>query len=170
MPGPIRRDCPLRANEQMVYTAYTHIGPDSPPAITHHDASHFFDNVYQEIKGVLSCATKDTLLILDDFNDSYSQVRAAYYYLRYAEEMPFELALIGFNKAILVHEDRFGEIQNYILSDLLDDLEKMDVVAKLVRTDNNERSRAFHVRNRRSTEERLYGTQFFGDRFYRTVS
>ena len=24
MPGPIRRDCPLRANEQVVYTAYTH--------------------------------------------------------------------------------------------------------------------------------------------------
>ena len=23
MPGPIRRDCPLRANEQVVYTAYT---------------------------------------------------------------------------------------------------------------------------------------------------
>lgn len=145
-----------------------HISTEAPLAVTHHDASHFFDNVYHEIKGVLSCATEYSVLILDDFNDSYSQVRAAYYYLRYAENMPFELVLIGFNKAILVHQDRFEEIENYILSDFLDDLEKMGIVAKLVRTDNNERSRAFHVRTRRSTEERHYGTQFFGNRFYRT--
>lgn len=145
-----------------------HVSPDAPLAITHHDASHFFDNVYQEVKGVLRCASEDTVLILDDFNDSYSQVRAAYYYLRYAENMPFELVLIGFNKAVLVHQDRFEDVENYILSGLLDDLEQMDIVAKLVRTDNNERSRAFHVRHRRSTEERHYGTQFFGDRFYRT--
>ena len=155
-------------SENFCKTLGEYIAPDSPLAITHHDASHFFDNVYQEIKGVLSCATKDTVLILDDFNDSYSQVRAAYYYLRYAEEMPFELALIGFNKAVLVHQDRFTQVENYILQKLLNDLEMMDVTAKLVRTDNNSKSRAFHVRLRQKHEDQLYGLHFFGDRFYRS--
>jgi hypothetical protein len=134
---------------------------------THHDASHFFSNVKTELSEVVRFMSDGGVIVLDDFNDSYSQVRAAYYYLRYVEKFPFELLVIGFNKAILVHQTNFDENEQYVLIHLLDDLESAGLICKLYRTDINEHSRNFFVGPRLATDEKLYGTRFFGDRFYR---
>ncbi len=137
-------------------------------AFSHHDASHFFDNVTTELRSSLESMDQSSVIVLDDFNDSYSQVRAAYYYLRYAESYPFELVLIGFNKAILVHESRFAAAESYILSCLLDDLDAAGILCKLVRTDANQRSRNFFVRTREPSDlETHYGVRFMGDQFYK---
>lgn len=140
---------------------------DKKIVYTHHDASHFFDNVRTELDAVQHYMSPLGVIVLDDFNDPYSQVRAAYYHLRYTTDFPFELALIGFNKALLVHEDTFDTVESYILDGILGDLQSAGFVCKLYRTDINRNSRNFFIAPRIATEDDRYGLGFFGDMFYK---
>ncbi|MFY7806406.1 MAG: class I SAM-dependent methyltransferase [Limnoraphis robusta] len=134
---------------------------------THHDASHFFNNVYTELSNVSKYMAPYGIMILDDFSDVFSQVRAAYYYLRYKMDFPYELLLIGFNKAILVREELFDYWEGYILDDLLNDMANSNVLCKLYRTDINKNSRSFYVGTRNNEEDAYYGLNIWGDQFYR---
>lgn len=136
-------------------------------AFTHHDASHFFDNVATELEHTIPYMDEEGVIVLDDFCDSFSQVRAAYYYLKYARKIPYELLLIGFNKAFLVRESRFDEWESYILESLLENLESYGLECMLVRSDISPHSRNFFVRQREPEEDVLYGTRFWGNRFYK---
>lgn len=144
-----------------------HVVGNSKVAYSHHDASHFFDNVHTELENLVNKMAKFGVIVLDDFNDTFSQVRAAYYYLRYTSDFPYELLLIGFNKAVLVHQDQFDYYENYVLNDLLDELEKYDFYCKLCRSDINQHSRSFSLSYRASPDaDQLYGTKFWGKKFY----
>ncbi|WP_287325172.1 class I SAM-dependent methyltransferase [Okeania sp. SIO1F9] len=134
---------------------------------THHDASHYFNNVYTELSNILKYMELYGIMILDDFNDVYSQVRAAYYYLRYKLNFPYELLLVGFNKAILVREELFDYWEQYVLDDLLNDMAEGDFWCKLYRTDINNNSRSFYIKERKKEEEVYYGLNIWGDRFYK---
>ncbi len=136
---------------------------------THHDASHFFTNVRSELAAIQPLMHDQGVVILDDFNDVYAQVRAAYYHLRYTTNFPFEILAIGFNKCILVHEDHFAEQEAFVLDELIAEMDsEYGYLCRLARTDNHPLSRGFCVTRRASPEsERRYGTGFFGDRFYR---
>jgi hypothetical protein len=139
-----------------------------PVAVSHHDASHFFDNVRTELTYIAQCASPASVLILDDFNDSYSQVRAAFYQLRYAHAFPYEILLIAFNKCFLVHGEHFDEAEAFVLGELAQVLEtEYAIPVKLSRTDIHERSRGFSLSRLRPDDgEQRYGRSFFGDRFY----
>ena len=140
---------------------------DHKVCFTHHDASHFFDNVATELKSIQPLVEDTGIIILDDFNDTFSQVRAAYYHLRYTENFPFELLLTGFNKAILVHESRFDENEDFVLNGLFDELEKRHISLQLCRSDVNKFSRSFFIKELPKGEtNRYYGTKFWGDKFY----
>lgn len=143
---------------------------DQKVLFSHHDASHFFSNVYIEISNVIKYLEAYGIMVLDDFNDNFSQVRAAYYYLRYAESFPYELLLVGFNKAVLVHEDMFDYWESYVLDDLLEEMSENGVLCKLIRSDVNEHSRSFFMRTRKESEDIFYGLKFWGDRFYKKSS
>ena len=134
--------------------------------ISHHDASHFFENVRTELTGVEACMNPNGLIILDDFSDSYSQVRAAYYYLRYSLNFPWELALVGFEKGVLVHETQFDFWESWILRDLQDEFLSMNVDTVLHRTDVSKFSKAFYLKNRNGSEPRRYGLNIWGNKFY----
>lgn len=136
---------------------------------THHDASHFFSNVHTELKNIQPFMHKLGVIILDDFNDIYSQVRAAFYHLRYTMSFPFEVLLIGFNKCFLVHSDHFKQHEAFVLDRLLDMADnEYGLLLRLARTDNHPQARGFCVTKRiEPTGERRYGTAFFGDRFYK---
>lgn len=134
---------------------------------SHHDASHFFDNVTTELSSIVNVMHPHGIIVLDDFNDAFSQVRAAYYHLRYVCEFPYELLLVGFNKAILVHQDQFDYYEDYVLNELLDELEQIEFTCRLCRTDINPLSRSFFLQYRLDPDAgRLYGTDFFGETFY----
>lgn len=135
---------------------------------THHDASHFFSNVSNELVNIQHLMDDCGVIILDDFNDVYAQVRAAYYYLRYTTNFPFEILLIGFNKCFLVHQDRFLIQEEFILDELVTQLQNdYGHLCRLSRTDNHPRSRGFCVTRRATVDAEVrYGTTFFGDRFY----
>ncbi|HIE82725.1 MAG TPA: class I SAM-dependent methyltransferase [Dehalococcoidia bacterium] len=135
-------------------------------AFSHHDASHFFDNVSTELQGIFEYMAPSGIIVLDDFNDPYSQVRAAYYYLRYVHQFPFELLVIGFNKAILVHQEKFDYFEDYVLGDFVNDIEETGILCKLFRTDINIHSRNFFVAARAANDDPRYGQKFFGDTFY----
>lgn len=140
---------------------------DKKIGYTHHDASHFFDNVSTEMTHVERHMIPGSIMVLDDFNDSYSQVRAAYYHQRYVNNFPFELLLVGFNKAILVHQELFDEQERYVLDGLLDELSELGVDAMLCRTDINRHSRNFFLKPRLPDGDKLYGLKFWGDKFYK---
>lgn len=135
---------------------------------SHHDASHFFDNVATELRSMPALLARGGVIILDDFNDAFAQVRAAYYHLRYVEAFPYELLLIAFNKCVLVHEDDFDDYEALVLDRLLPELRQADIDATLFRTDIHPRSRGFFVRAKgQAGEADRYGTAFWGERFYR---
>jgi hypothetical protein len=135
--------------------------------LSHHDASHFFDNVHEEISKINSFMDRNGLIILDDFTDSFSQVRAAYYHLRYACNLDWELLLIGFSKAYLVHNSRFAHWEEFILEKLQNELKNMDLPSVLARTDNHKLSRNFHINKKYNPEEAdLLGVDWWGDKFY----
>jgi hypothetical protein len=136
---------------------------------THHDASHFFDNVRTELANIRPLLHERAVIILDDFNDTYAQVRAAYYHLRYTADYPFEVLLIGFNKCILVHGDHFAAHEAFVLEHLIDVLENdYGYLCRLARTDSHRLSRGFNLTLRPTPEaDKRYGIAFFGDRFYR---
>ena len=134
---------------------------------THHDASHFFDNLATELEHVAPLMHRNGVIVLGDFADTYSQVRAAYYHQRYARRLPFELLLVGFNKGVLVHEAAFDRFERFVLNDLLWELKKYRVDATLVRTDIHAHTRAFFVRPKGSpAEDDRYGRHIWGERFY----
>lgn len=134
---------------------------------THHDASHFFSNVHSELTNIRALMDEAGVIILDDFNDTYAQVRAAYYHLRYTTDFPFEIILIGFNKCVLVHSNHFHRHEAFVLDELIDLLQaEYGYICRLSRTDNNPLSRGFCINRRTLTEPVRYGTAFFGDRFY----
>lgn len=137
---------------------------------THHDASHFFSNVYTEVTSILDYMAPKAVMVLDDFNDNFPQVRAAYYYARYKESFPYELLLVGFNKAILVHEDAFDFYEEYMLSSFIEDMNTNGISCKLVRSDVNRHARSFFVRTKKANEDTYYGLSFWGDRFYQKSS
>lgn len=134
--------------------------------ISHHDASHYFENVRSEVAGIRNAMDPNGLIILDDFTDPYSQVRAAYYYLRYAENFPWELILIGFGKGVLIHESRFDFWEGWILKDLQDEFLRLGVDTVLHRTDISKHSRAFFIRGGNGSEPGRYGLNVWGERFY----
>ena len=136
-------------------------------SFSHHDASHFFSNVSTELTHLVDYMDTYGVVVLDDFNDTFSQVRAAYYHLRYTRDFPFELLLIGFNKAVLVHQDRFDYYEDYVLNELLDEFEQFDFKCMLCRSDINALSRNFSLRIRHDDNSpKLYGTKFWGETYY----
>jgi len=141
---------------------------DSRYILSHHDASHFFDNVHQEVSKLNSFMDKNGLMILDDFTDSFSQVRAAYYHLRYVENLDWELLLIGFSKAILVHNSNFEFWENFVLNELQSKLTELDLPSVLARTDIHKLSRNFFINKKDNPlDNDLYGVDWWGDRFYK---
>lgn len=140
---------------------------DQPVIASHHDASHFFDNVATELEHVAPRMHHHGIMVLGDCNDTFSQVRAAHYWLRFAKGLPFEVLLVGFNKCVLVHEAAFAHYERFVLYDLLWELRAYRIDAMLARTDVHPRSRGFHLRVKASPDEdEHYGRRIWGDRFY----
>lgn len=135
---------------------------------SHHDASHYFNNVSHELEILSPKTSKHAVIVLDDFGDAYNQVRAAYYHQRYVKNNPFELLLIGFNKGILVRTEVFHEYEEYVLRSLQRDLLQLGLDTTLFRTDVCKESRAFSIRaKQKKTDPDLYGLHIWGDKFYK---
>jgi hypothetical protein len=137
--------------------------------VSHHDASHYFENVKTEVGVISKLFNPEGLIILDDFTDPFNQVRAAYYYLRYVEKMEFELIMIGFGKAILCHSDYFSKWEKFIVEELVKYCSDFGVSSTLYRTDLNQYSRAFSIAlKKKPSDPDLYGLNTYGDRFYKS--
>lgn len=101
----------------------------------------------------------DGLICLDDWNDVYGQVRAAYYYWRYALNSEWELLLTGFNKAFLCHQSKFDVWSKFLIATVGDDILVDDQawLVQLSRTDYNPHARNFNLRNRKLSDPFFYG-------------
>lgn len=141
-----------------------------PLVWAHLDASHYFSNVTHEITCVSEIMDRKGMIVLDDWNDVYGQIKAAYYFLRY-QGCEWELLVTGFNKAILVNKRIYD-----IYSKRLIELFSADIFingelwpVQLCRTDISEWCRSFTVRPRGEDEDHFYGRKIWGDRFYQVA-
>lgn len=135
---------------------------------SHHDASHFFTNVRDELTGILPQMKNGGIVVLDDFNNNFSQVIAGYFYHKFVLKSDLEILLISSNKAYLCSKADFPEYEAFIIDELMDKLDNLDLTSQLVRSENHELHRAFHIRPRTSDMPIRYGENIYGDRFYRT--
>lgn len=138
---------------------------------SHLDASHYFTNVSKEISSIANYMHPDGLICLDDWNDYYPQVRAAYYYLRYKCDLKWELLITGFNKAFLCSQECFKDWSRYILLTFKDGIsfDEHSWLVQLARSDYSEgNSRSFHVAKRSQDAPALYGQHIWGDKFYQS--
>lgn len=136
--------------------------------ISHHDASHYFSNVSCEMAMMVGRMSKHAVMVLDDFTDPYSQVRAAYYHQRYVKNNPFELLMVGYGKGILVRTEVFSVYESFILDVLQPEMHEMGCSTTLYRTDVCPESRAFSIANKKlPADADRYGLNIWGDRFYR---
>jgi hypothetical protein len=135
---------------------------------SHHDASHYFHNVSHELSEMRGLLSPFGVIALDDFTDTFSQVRAAYYHQRYALGSPFELLLQGWGKAILVRTAAFEKYEKFVLEELQQVLRGLGMETMLARTDAVSEARAFSIVLKKGPgEPDLYGLRVWGDRFYR---
>ena len=136
--------------------------------ISHHDASHTFENLTEELRFIEDRITKDGVVILDDFgNWCYSQVVAAAYAYLFTEKSDLEVFLIASNKAYLCRKSEFQKYANFVIDDLRQDLSELRYDMFLARSDNSPSSRAFFIREKRSPDEAdLYGLKFLDPKLY----
>ena len=137
----------------------------------HLDASHYFSNVQNEILNIIPYMHDYGLICLDDWNDVYSQVRAAYYYLYYKNMIDWELILTGFNKAFICKKSNFDFFHNIILEIFTNKISVNNNQKnwQLSRTDNNINSRNFNIRKIYSQKTITYGENIWGKKFYTKV-
>jgi len=140
--------------------------------VSHHDASHSFDNLTAELRFVEQRICPDGVVILDDFgNWCYSQVVAATYRYLFLENSDFEVFLISSNKAYLCRKAEFQNYANYVIEELIPDLASLGFNMLLARSDNQPGSRAFFVRKKQNSDEpNLYGLHFLSADLYKPNS
>ena len=113
----------------------------------HLDASHFYDNVKEELVNILPHVSKDGLVCLDDWNIIWPQVTAAYYDVWFNYDFGWKFLIHGFNKAILCHESQFPRWSDRILESVYPQLREVSgAKLQICRTEVHANCSAFHLR------------------------
>lgn len=136
---------------------------------SHHDASHFYDNLATEMKLLESYIMPRGIMVLDDFcNPCYLQVVSACFHHLAQANCPLEVFLYADNKAYLCRKEDFELYARFLLDDILKWLQEAGLMVYLARTDNHLYYRGFSIaRKSSSSMPDRYGTEFFGDQFYK---
>lgn len=135
---------------------------------SHHDASHFFDNVSGELAFIEPKLVDDPIVVLDDFgNPGYWQVVAAAFHYLYATGSDLEMFLITANKAYLCRKKHFDKYARFVLDDLPSTMAEITTPHMVSRTDKGAKFRAFGLTPKRApSDPDRYGIPSFGTQFY----
>jgi hypothetical protein len=122
----------------------------------HLDTSHSFADTLNELQGAETLAKPDALIVLDDWNEIYPTVAAAYFHYRYVLQGGFEIFLASYNKAYLCRSEYFLRYASQI-NNLRSFLKAVDIPTHIARTSDCEAYRAFLVRPVTPHLEEYYG-------------
>jgi len=136
---------------------------------SHHDASHSYVNVTEEMKLMESHIQPRGLMVLDDFgNPSYMQVVAACFAHLARKGCKLELLLYANNKAYLCRKEDFAFYAGFLLDGMLPRLHAAGLNVYITRTDNNARYRGFSIAPKvKPTDPDRYGLNIYGERYYK---
>ena len=136
---------------------------------SHHDASHFYNNVYTEMEGMAHRIKPKGLMVLDDYqNPCFQQVSAASFRFLSREDNPLEVALVANNKAYLCRKEDFDFYAHFIVKVLMDQLAEAGHDCYVARTDNHPDYRAFAIDLKPNPDyPTRYGENTYGDIYYR---
>jgi hypothetical protein len=138
---------------------------------SHHDASHAFDNVREELEFIEKRMIRGGLVALDDFcNLNYSQVMAAYFSHKYRRSSRLEILLIAGCKCYLCAKEDFSLYARFVVGPMLERLRVCGRDCRLARTEDHPDHRAFFLEEKLSpNQDTFYATSIFGQRYYRIV-
>lgn len=136
---------------------------------SHHDASHSYVNVSEEMALMEPHIAPRGLMVLDDFgNPSYMQVVSACFHHLARPDCSLDVLLFANNKAYLCRKEDFDFYAGFLIDGLLPLLHSVGLNVFLTRTENNPRYRGFSISPKvRPTDPDRYGINIFGDRFYK---
>ena len=136
---------------------------------SHHDASHFYENVSAEMTFMDTRIAPKGLMVLDDFGThSYMQVIAACFTHLASGNCPLEILLYSNNKAYLCRKEDFAVYSKFLLETLLPQMNALGFNVYLTRTEDHKKYRGFSLANKsRPDQPDLYGQHIYGDRFYK---
>lgn len=137
---------------------------------SHHDASHSYVNVAEEMKLMERYIQPRGLMVLDDFaSPHYMQVVAAAFAHLSQPECGLEILLYSNNKAYLCRKGDFALYANFLLGPLVPMLHAVGLNVQLTRTNNSPEYRGFSIVPKvRPDDPDKYGLQIFGDKYYKS--
>jgi Methyltransferase domain len=134
----------------------------------HIDTSHYFNDTLNELTS-MSCHMMDQgVIVLDDWNDLYQQVRAGFFYARYKNDIDWHCFLVAHNKAYLC-KSKYLEYYLSKVAIIKRDLDFLGFKSQIIRTDDNPLYCPFFLRPLKAGEEEYYGTVTYGDRFFKIL-
>lgn len=122
----------------------------------HLDTSHSFADTLTELQGAQTLAKADGIIVLDDWNEIYPTVAAAYFHYKYVLKGAFELFLVSYNKAYLCRPEYFEKYASQI-DFLRSFLKQLNIPTHIARTSDTDEYRAFLVRPVTPNVEEYYG-------------
>lgn len=141
---------------------------DNKFSFCHIDTSHYFDDTVNEFSKMTTHMTDLGVIVLDDWNDMYQQVRAGYFYSRYKNNVEWDVFLVAHNKAYLCKKDMLSFYLSKV-STIKANLDNLGYKSQLIRTDDNPLYCPFYLRPLKQMDEEYYGTVTYGDRFFKIL-
>lgn len=136
---------------------------------SHHDASHTYRNVSEEIKLLAPYIQPGGLMVIDDFgNPHFMQVVAAVFAFLAQDDCELEMGLYAFNKAYIWRKADYPLFAPAVLQNVLPCMKLAGFNLQITRTDRVEKYRAFSlVAKKQAGDDDYYGLKTYGDQFYR---
>lgn len=121
--------------------------------ICHLDSNHHYDTILSELDFIRQHSNENTLIVVDDFNQTCPQVMKACFdfcsktkkkfnFFKTFEE--FEICLAGFNKAYIVNKKKFSIYEDFILNELQNIYSNNKIKTRLGRSELKE-TRCFNL-------------------------
>jgi predicted O-methyltransferase YrrM len=124
----------------------------------HIDASHNYRPTYSELKMADALLAPGGIIAMDDFaNLHYSQNMAAIFKYLFTAPTQLMIFLVTDQKAYLCRKDDFPRYGQFVLNDLLAEMESRGEISTLARTDMDPEYRAFYLAPRAAGEGPFYG-------------
>lgn len=159
-------------SEDLVVTEDFQIHMDRPIRFSHHDASHSYRNVSEEMMFMQDRLSPQGIMVLDDFgNPSFLQVVAACFAHLQKPENSLHFLLNSNNKAYLCRKEDVAFYEDFIVNYLLKTINSLGLNQYLSRTEKTNAYRGFSIAAKPNADmPDLYGVNTYGMQYYTVKS
>lgn len=157
------------ASEQMIRDGSLEKFLSKGVRLSHHDASHSFNNVITEMDFMHDRIAPGGVMVLDDFlNPNFMQVVAACFTHIARTKSKVEPFLFASSKMYLCRKEDFRMYERLVVEEIFPTIKKVGFPLFLTRTEDTEDYRAFTFWAKPNRDfPDYYGVATYGDRYYK---